>query len=60
MPILQWLVFVLLAIAVIYLLIAGIIAVKVLLDENIVYTVGLNSFASNEATLRSDYDKWSC
>jgi len=57
MPVLQWLAFVLLAVAVIYLLIAGIIAAKVLLDENIVYTVGLNSFASNEVTLRSDYDK---
>lgn len=57
MPILQWFAFVLLAVAVIYLLIAGIIAVKVLFDENIVYTVSLNSFASNETTLRSDYDK---
>jgi len=54
---LQWLTFVLLTVAVIFLLIAGIIAVKVLIDENIVYTVALNSFASNEATLRSDYDK---
>lgn len=56
-PVLQWLTFVLLAVAVIYLLIAGIIVVKVLIDENIVYTVSLNSFASNVATLRSDYDK---
>jgi hypothetical protein len=57
MPFLQWLSFVLFAVAVIYLRIAGIIAVKVLFDENIVYTVALNSFASNEATLRLDYDK---
>lgn len=55
--ILQWLAFLLLTVAVIYLLIAGIIAVKVLIDENTVYTIGLNSFASNEATLRLDYDK---
>lgn len=57
MPVLQWLAFVLLAVAVSYLLIAGIIVVKVLIDENIFYTVSMNSFASNEATLRSDYDK---
>ncbi|KTE90022.1 hypothetical protein AT727_08830 [Desulfitobacterium hafniense] len=56
-PVLQWLAFVLLAVAVIYLLIAGVIVVKVLIDENIVYTVSLNSFASGEAALRSDYDK---
>lgn len=52
---LQWLSFGLLAVAVIYLLLGGIIVVKVLFDENIVYTVALNSFASNEETLRSDY-----
>lgn len=57
MSFLQWLSFVLFAVAVIYLLIAGIIAAKVLFDENIVYIVALNSFASNEATLRLDYDK---
>ncbi len=56
-PVLQWLAFVLLAVTVIYLLIAGIIVVKVLIDENTVSTVSLNSFASDEATLRSDYDK---
>lgn len=41
-----------------YLLTAGIIAVKVLFDENIVFTVPLDSFASSETTLRSDYDKY--
>lgn len=53
----SWLSFVLLVVAVIYFLMAGIIAVKVLVDENIVYTVALSSFASNETTLRSDYYK---
>lgn len=56
-PLIQWSSFVLLAAAVLYLLTAGIIAVKVLFNENIVYTVALDSFASNETTLRSDYDK---
>lgn len=57
-PIVQWPAFVLLTAAVLYLLTAGIIAVKVLFDENIVYTVPLDSFASSETTLRSDYDKY--
>lgn len=57
-PLVQWSAFVLLTAAVLYLLTAGIIAVKVLFDENIVYTVPLDSFASNETTLRSDYDKY--
>ena len=54
---LQWSSFILFAVAVIYLLIAGFLAVKVLFDENIIYTIALNSYTSNEATLRSDYDK---
>ncbi len=53
----QWLTFILLAVAVVYLLIAGIIAIKVLASENMVFSVTLSSFASNEAVLRSDYDK---
>lgn len=57
-PLVQWSAFVLLTAAVLYLLTAGIIAVKVLFDENIVYTVPLDSFASNETTLRSNYDKY--
>lgn len=57
-PLVQWPAFVLLTAAVLYLLTAGIIAVKVLFDENIVYTVPLDSFASSETTLRSDYDKY--
>jgi hypothetical protein len=56
-PALQWLAFVLLAVAITYLLIAGIIVLKVLTDENIVYTVSMNSFASDESTLRLDYDR---
>lgn len=54
---LQWFSFALLSIAVIYMLAAGIIAIKVLIDENIIYTINLNSFAADEMVLRTDYDR---
>ncbi len=55
-PVLQWIAFALFSIAVIYMLVAGLLAIKVLIDENIVYIVKLSSYANNESVLRSDYN----
>lgn len=52
----SWIAFILLGIAVIYLLTAGIIAIKVLFDENTAETVSLNSFAADQNVLRAAYD----
>lgn len=56
-PLISWLSFLLFSIAVIYMLIAGIMAIGVLINENELYTVQLNSLAENPQTLRDDYDQ---
>ena len=55
--VLQWIAFVFLTVATMYLLIAGIIVLKVLTDENIVYIVSSNSSISDKTTLHLDYYK---
>lgn len=52
----QWCAFVLFCVAVLYMLYAGIVAIKILINENEIYTVQLNNIA-NEEKLRNDYDK---
>lgn len=52
--IMEWIVFVLLVISVAYLLLAGILVVGVLVDENTIHTVALQSYASNERELKLD------
>ena len=54
--VIQWCAFVLFCVAVLYMLYAGIVAIKILINENEIYTVQLNNIA-NEERLRSDYDK---
>lgn len=56
-PLISWLSFLLFSVSVIYMLIAGIMAIGVLISENEVYTVRLSSLAENSQTLRDDYDK---
>lgn len=51
-----WLVFVLLLVSVIYMVYAGLLAVHMLTDENVVWVVSLDSIASGEEKLRDDYD----
>jgi len=53
----SWIVFILFVVAVLYLLIAGILAIKVLIHENVVFVVDLKSFAADIAVLRQDYGK---
>ncbi len=54
-PGMSWIAFILFILAVIYLIIAGILAIKVLVDENTINVIDLKSFASDEAILREDY-----
>lgn len=54
--VLIWLSFALFTIAVFYMLYAGIIAIKVLVDENIIYTIDPNNLF-NEDNLRQNYDE---
>jgi hypothetical protein len=54
-PIISGIVFVLLILATIYMIAAGILSFKVLVDENRIHTVSLNSFAAGETALREDY-----
>lgn len=57
LPLISWLSFLLFSVSVIYMLIAGIMAIGVLINENEVYIVKLNSLAENSQILRDDYDK---
>ncbi len=42
--------------AVLYMIIAGILSIRVLVNENIIYTVRLKSYALSQSELRNDYD----
>jgi len=55
-PVLSWIMFVLFVITVAYMLIAGILVIHLLISENEIYVVKLNSFASGGKILRDDYD----
>lgn len=57
LPWVAWISFLLFSLSVIYMLIAGIMAIGVLISENEVYIVKLNSLAANSQILRDDYDK---
>lgn len=54
--VIQWCAFILFCVAVLYMLYAGIEAIKILINENEIYTVQLNNIADEEK-LRNDYDK---
>ena len=56
-PALSWILFLLIVISVAYMLTAGVLVIRLLTNENEVYIVKLSSLASDEATLRDDYDK---
>lgn len=56
-PVIRWLIFALFIATVVYLFIAGIIAIKVLTGENVVYMVDQNRFASNKVGLSLEYFK---
>lgn len=56
-PTFSWIAFILFTLAVIYMFLAGIIAIKVLIDENKIFVINLSSFAADETVLREDYDK---
>ena len=50
-----WGMFLLFVCAVLYLIIAGILAIRVLIDENQVFVIDLKNFAADEADLKQDY-----
>jgi len=56
-PSLSWILFALFVITVAYMLIAGLLVIQLLISENEIFVVKLNSLASGEAKLRDDYDK---
>lgn len=55
-PFFSWLAFALFTVAVAYMIIGGILAVKVLINENHVYIIPLGKFGANETELRTAYD----
>lgn len=57
LPIFLWATFALIVVSIAYMLIAGILVIRLLTNENEVYVVSLNSIASSGETLRNDYDK---
>lgn len=57
LPLISWISFLLFSVSVIYMLIAGIMAIGVLISENEAYIVKLNSLAEDSQILRDDYDK---
>jgi len=56
-PFISWLSFLLFIISVAYMLIAGLLVIRVLINENEAYVVRLNSLANGGEILRDDYDK---
>lgn len=54
-PLFSGIVSILFVFAVAYLFIAGILAIKVFVDENRIYVINLSSFATGETALREDY-----
>ena len=56
-PVFSWATFALIVVSIAYMLIAGILVIRLLTNENEVYVVSLNSIASSGETLRNDYDK---
>lgn len=54
---LSWILFALFIVSVAYMLIAGLLVIQLLIGENEIYTVRLDSLAVGETTLRDDYDK---
>lgn len=56
-PLISWMSFLLFAVAVVYMLIAGIMAIGVLINENEIYIVQLSNLAEDSLALRDDYDQ---
>jgi hypothetical protein len=52
---LTWVLFTLFVISVTYMITAGLLVIKLLTDENLVYTINLNSFSLDEKKLKEDY-----
>lgn len=56
-PIFSWILFLLIMLSVAYMVTAGILVIRLLNNENVVYKVKLSSLAADELRLRDDYDK---
>lgn len=56
-PLLQWVSFILLMISIAYLIIAGILSIRVLVAENVFFTVNLSCIAEGGEKLKKAYDK---
>jgi hypothetical protein len=55
-PSIYWISFILFITALIYMIIAGILSIKILMNENIVYTIPLKTYALCDVDLREEYD----
>ena len=55
-PIIKWIAFGLLSAAVMYMITAGLLAIKVLIKDNKMFFVNLETFASGDKALRSEYN----
>ncbi len=53
----QWVAFLMFFIAILYLLVAGILAIKVLCNENIMYDISLKSLSQNDNESKYEYDE---
>lgn len=56
-PILPWIAFALMVASIVYMLVAGILVIRLLTNENEVYVVSLSSLISGDEALRNEYDK---
>lgn len=57
LPVLQWASFSLFVVCIGYMLIAGLLVIQVLIDQNETYFIKLSSLASGDEALKEDYDK---
>lgn len=53
----QWVAFLMFFIAILYLLVAGILSIKVLCNENIMYDISLKSLSQNDNESKYEYDE---
>lgn len=51
-----WVSFILFVFALIYMIIAGVLSIRVLINENIIYTISLEKYAQDEKSLHQEYD----
>lgn len=52
----SWISFILFVLAVVYMIIAGVTSIRILVNENLLFTIPLKTYASTDVDLREEYD----